>query len=440
MAGNHTAARNTRLGFHYFPDFLHYRESDLQAWLPELQAMGAAWLSLAAPLNRAIPERFITGLLEGGIEPVLHFDLPLVPAQEEEQLAVLLSAYSRWGVRYVVPFDRPNRRAAWPGSAWAKEELVERFLDHYIPTAISAADEGLLPVFPPLEPGGEYWDTAFLRGALLGLQRRGPGKLLEQLALSAYAQVGAKPLLWGRGGPESWPAARPYFTPPGSQDQRGFCIFDWYLAISQAVLGSRRPMFLFGIDAFHPAQDEIAQTRQAQQIARWLLPVGSATAALGADGQPDIVLPDEVLAGHFALLSGSREPARAKQAWFRPGGGRHPAVIALRHQASLLARRPAGMTHGAETRGSHPISHYLLLPAYAWGVSDWHLTAVRPYLKKFRPTLGFSLEEALLAERVTVVGNEHDYPEEALNALRAAGCLVERIGGDGTSIATTLVE
>lgn len=98
------------------------------------------------------------------------------------------------------------------------------------------------------------------------------------------------------------------------------------------------------------------------------------------------------------------------------------------------------MTHGAETRGSHPISHYLLLPAYAWGVSDWHLTAVRPYLKKFRPTLGFSLEEALLAERVTVVGNEHDYPEEALNALRAAGCLVERIGGDGTSIATTLVE
>jgi len=53
----------TRLGFHYFPDTLHYRELDLQAWLPEILGMGASWLTLIAPKDRAIPEDFIRTLI-----------------------------------------------------------------------------------------------------------------------------------------------------------------------------------------------------------------------------------------------------------------------------------------------------------------------------------------------------------------------------------------
>ena len=40
---------------------------------------------------------------------------------------------------------------------------------------------------PPLEPGGSYWDTAFLRTALTTLQRRKPELVRGGLALSAYA-------------------------------------------------------------------------------------------------------------------------------------------------------------------------------------------------------------------------------------------------------------
>jgi hypothetical protein len=54
--------------------------------------------------------------------------------------------------------------------------------------------------------------------------------------------------------------------------------------------------------------------------------------------------------------------------------------------------------------------------------------------------VGFSLSEAALAERVTVVGNETDFPESALNVLRAAGCFVERVEGNGTSIASKIRE
>ncbi len=47
-----------RLGFYYYPDTLHYRESDLCKWLPTLQDLGASWITLVTPVKRAIPETF----------------------------------------------------------------------------------------------------------------------------------------------------------------------------------------------------------------------------------------------------------------------------------------------------------------------------------------------------------------------------------------------
>jgi hypothetical protein len=87
---------------------------------------------------------------------------------------------------------------------------------------------------------------------------------------------------------------------------------------------------------------------------------------------------------------------------------------------------------------NRPISHYLLLPTYEWGIAEWHLEAIRPFVKKYRPTVGYSVEEAAKAARVTVIGGEQSFPAESLEKLAMAGCLVERISGDGTSIATQL--
>ena len=38
--------QKTRIGFHYFPDTLHYRDVDVNTWLPELQALAASWLTV----------------------------------------------------------------------------------------------------------------------------------------------------------------------------------------------------------------------------------------------------------------------------------------------------------------------------------------------------------------------------------------------------------
>jgi putative cell wall-binding protein len=80
------------------------------------------------------------------------------------------------------------------------------------------------------------------------------------------------------------------------------------------------------------------------------------------------------------------------------------------------------------------------LPSYEWGVADWHLDVIRPFVKKYKPTIGFSLAEASLAEKVTVIGNNQSFSEDQLDSLRATGSHVERISGDGTSIATSLQE
>ena len=53
---------------------------------------------------------------------------------------------------------------------------------------------------------------------------------------------------------------------------------------------------------------------------------------------------------------------------------------------------------------NYPIEHYLLLPLYDWGVVEWHLDAIRPYILRHQPTIGFNLAEAMLARHVTCAG------------------------------------
>ena len=150
-----------------------------------------------------------------------------------------------------------------------------------------------------------------------------------------------------------------------------------------------------------------------------------------------------MVAACFWLLAAEPASPQAAQAWFDAEGQPRPAAAALRaqHRERSQKRRQqaAGKAFGA-LAGGHPIRHYLLLPGFEWGVPDWYLEIIRPFVKKHRPTVGFSVDEASLAERVTVVGNSPHFSQELVCRLENAGCLVEKIGGDGTSIATQLAE
>jgi len=494
----------TRLGFHYYPDTIHYRIHDLDSWLPELNRLGASWITLLAPAERAIPEFFLNGLLAANIQPVLHFQLPIHQPLSNEPFRLLFNNYARWGVRYVALCDRPNVRTNWHSSSWAQTDLVERFLDYYLPLAGVALQEGLTPIFPPLEPGGDYWDLSFLQTALRAIQRRGNERLLEVLVLGAYAWTRKRPIDWGAGGPERWPEAHPYLTPPECQDHLGFRIFDWYLAISQQELGVRLPIILLRAGSL---PEDHVKTEGAIVEG-----IGHAQANLALarllSGEMDSVtgvepVPPEVLACNFWLLAAHERSVHAAQAWFQSGNINLPVVDAFHQWISSLRKDQSffgaiassndqveqgvenlvvgsdeplpvnvvfsgvdplsmedvqphcvpsadldGTTeldhspdaesqlHAGKNSEEHPISHYVLLPLYAWGIANWDLALIQPLLEESHPTVGFSLAEARLAERVTVVGGEGAISPETLDMLRASGCRVERVLEDGTLVAT----
>jgi hypothetical protein len=408
-----------KIGFHYRMDSDHYSEKDLATWLPHIKEIGASWMLLYAPTNRAIPEGFIAGLKADKIEPVLHFRITPRELPSVDEMILLFENYQRWGVKYAVLFDRPNQQESWGSESWSQSGLTERFLDGFLPLAEAAVAVGLVPVFPPLEPGGDYWDTTFLRGALDGIKRRASKPLQDRLILSAYAGMNSRDLSWGSGGPQCWPETQPYLTPETSQDQLGFRIADWYLTLSETILEKRLPILLLGIRGPAPEGQDLAGflVEAARLIAR--------QDVVGIDP-----LPEEVIGGAIFSLTGNEDCCSAEHRLFNPEGVANPLVEAfLKADSKPEVKRVAG---------KFQISHYLLLPSFEWGVADWHLNVTKSFIKKHRPTVGFSIEEAFQAEQVTVVGGEENFSEKDLSQLRSQGCLVRRIEGDGTKIASLL--
>ena len=440
-----------RIGFHYFPDTLHYRSNDLETWLPHLNELGASWLVIRSSVERAIPEQFVTGLVRSGIEPIIWFDFPLNKSPNLVEIKPILTSYARWGANYIAFFDQPNAAASWTPSMWSQNSIVDRFLERFLPLVSITLQIGLKPVLPPLQPGGSFWDTVFLRSMLESLDRRKLTPVVNNMALSAYACTAGRDLQWGAGGPERWPNSRPYITPDGEQDQCGFRIFDWYKAICQAVIGTTIPIFLFGVgvEAIQP-QAQIDPARHSDvnlAIARAL----SESQVPNPDKSSTFLesIPEEVLASNFWLLAAEKDTPHHAQAWFQDGK-QLPVVDNLKNWVSnpkIAAKTPKKV----ETSDipcmvdffkkdtpfpvHHKIEHYLLLPSFKNGASDWQFELVKPFITKYRPTIGFSPEEAELAAKVTIVGEPRLFPEGTIPRLQQAGCKIERIYVNGTSVA-----
>ena len=476
-----TQTNKSRMGIHYFPDSNHYRQEDIDKWLPKIQSVGAEWLTLAAPMNRAIPEQFLRGLINAGIEPVLQFSCQPDEQAPVDELEVLLRSYANWGVKYVCMFEAPNLKENWTSSSWVQNDLVNRFVDVFVPLANLSVKFGLTPIFPALEPGGDYWDTAFLRSALNIMQQAGQSKLLDRMVLGVKAWAGDASLVWGAGGPERWPGARPYFTPDREQDQIGFRIYDWYAAISQAELGRTLPMIIMSAGSMDGRGKFTQETGLTpEENATRNLQMAKIMCGDLETLDEDVAreeIPDEVLSCNFWLLAHEGCCPDADTAWFESDGqpneiGRKmikwhsnqpvkifssahvPAVeekVGLRvvdegadrmkmdnfDETTPEILEEENIVH-SHSKPEQLISHYLLLPIYDWGVADWHLDIIRPFVKKYRPTVGYSLDEAARADRVTVIGGKKYFPEETIDALKLSAKNVEQIVGDGTIIATQL--
>ncbi len=410
-----------RVGIHYFTDTKHYSRADLERWLPIMQNLGVNWAVLPAPTDRAVPQEFIDALIAADINPIIHFNCSLSEPPSTDELRTLMTAYANWGVRFVVFFDRPNLRSQWPVNGWTQRGLVTRFLDIFQPLAEAAIETGLTPVFPPLEPGGDFWDTAFLRAALEALAENGEGTLRESLVLGAYAWTEDKSMTWGAGGPENWPATMPYHTPENSEDQRGFRIFDWYNATSRAVLGKELPIILIGAGV----QRESSKPLDARQGTRAV----NITETLQRNPDPDKnnTVPANVISCNFWLLSAIPETPEAALAWYKVNG--KPSKFADEYMAwklgvpesKALPKDNQTFVVSRQPHISHTIQHYLLLP----NTTEWPMDVIRSFINETKATMGISEQEAAKASRVTLAGGLETYSDELLRTLIKAGCQVD---------------
>lgn len=410
------------LGFSYFSAPEYLIRNRIETWFPILKDLGSTQLILEASYDRAIPEDVFQLAYENKQEVILHFKGELPLARRFNEVAVLLDAYARWGVKYIVLGDKPNSKASWDVSGWKNDNLVDHFLDRFIPLADYVEKLGLIPVFPPLQPGGDYWDTAFMEMAVRGLQRRQMDSVLQKMAVASYGYTFNRSLTWGTGGPERWPGAHPYATPEGQEDQLGFNNREWMQAVVERTCGVRPAVLV--LDAGNPfaapvLNDDGKSLEALQRIAG---------ACLG-DDESDLTeypsLDASLIACTFDmdtltdLLEGSL------------------TVSSLR--AIFKAdEAEAEVADNKSPSGDKWIEHYLLLPAHATGVSDVVLNKVRPIIKRFSPTIGFSLEEAKIAKRVSVFPDPILFTDEKLNSLRSAGCAVEVLPHSGIEIATLL--
>ncbi len=303
---------DTGIGFHWFPDYRHYEARHLEAFLPLLQRLRASWLVLPSHPYESIPEHFIRGLVEQDIEPVIDLAIPYISFLDQEKLRLICERYASWGVDYISLFREPNLAKRWP--QWKEEGLAARFMDLLVPCLETMHQvEGIIPLFPPLYPGGDYWDTLFLAECFDILNQRGKGELYDKMAVGLENFAFNRPLTWGRGGPARWPSAQPHLTPPGCEDQRGFHQFDWYDQIIRQKVGRSLP--LLGLangvalgdqaDPNLPPIDEEAHAERSVEISQMMM-----------RGE----VPNAFFNNAFWLLVAEEASPYAQQRWFRPDG------------------------------------------------------------------------------------------------------------------------
>ena len=326
------------------------------------------------------------------------------------------------GVNHIIFGDKPNTRQAWPVAGWHYENLVDHFIDRFIPLATFAVQKGAHPVFAPLHPGGDYWDTAFMELALTGLRQRRLDDILENLVLACYGYTFNKPLTWGNGGPQRWPFSKPYQTPDGQEDQCGFMNFEWAQAQSEKATGMKKPVMI--INSGYPGT--VFSQPESDVTLKAIRDIHYACRDEGTQGEDQVLINFD----EFVLNVGFSLPTIEQTI----GGEFSPKRLEELLQSEKLESEK--MVAGDDTQKIIP--HYLLLPSHASGVSDVVLNKVRPLIKKFHPTVGFSIDEAAHAQKVSIYPDPLLFSQEQINELRSLGCIVEELPETGIDIAMSL--
>lgn len=111
------------------------------------------------------------------------------------------------------------------------------------------------------------------------------------------------------------------------------------------------------------------------------------------------------------------------------GSGTHSGIVAVdgKTATTVVLAVPAALA--AADAGEKFIDRYFLFGAPSSSRTAVYLDLARSYLLSHQPTFGFRAEDARHAQRVVLMGAVEDIPQATEDALRQAGCQVQRISG-----------
>jgi hypothetical protein len=421
-----------RLGFHFYPDADHYSQKHLNLWLPILQQMKLGWLVLYSPLTHAIPEDFIRPLVDAGIKVIVDFQHPLSQDPDWPAIEILLTAYGKWGVSYALLDRNANMRDSWGNSRWGDPDLINTYAQLFLKFANIALDNSIHPVLGPLVPGGDYWDTAFLKILLAKIADSATAAIRNNLTLSTYGWTYNRSLDWGTGGPAAWPAANPYQNPDeASQNHQGFRAYEWVHAAAHAVFSRSLSLMLFeaGISSRIGAYD-FETPELSDQMSIVGLINGRNVYSRENPNRLLSSLPSYIKSANFFVLS-SNNPDHESLRWFQEDGLRLQPAQAFYVREGLLDlvstdENLEPITHQDETP-EFKYHRYFLISQDLLHSTAGILESLQPLIEKDKPMVGFSTEEACQAAAITYITTDSETDPDLMGILKSRGSLISVI-------------
>jgi len=422
---------SNKLGFHYFPDVEHFKTADSHLWTHKLQEINAKWLVIQNPKDRAIPEEFIRTFSEAGVSLVINFNEDVCSDVNFSHLTTLLNVYGKWGVKYAYLFEKPNLRSKWGDIKWNTHDIVEKHLKLFVPFAQLCMENRIKPVFSPLFPGGDYWDLAFIEKSLEGLAHTTP-QIKNNLVLSAFGWDWGRSIEWGSGGKNKWPKTKPFQKKQNTQNQQSFRTYEWYLELSEKVFGIKLPIIILeaGVPngCFAENSADTAQTDISFAITNLLN--GKNVYDHQNPEQLLSPIPPEVIGCNFFVLSAQTEKKYFPYRWFTLKGFPLPPALTL----GLTSNVPILQTEKSPTQINIPIKQfqfkyrrYILFSDSLKQDMPNLLEKLDPYIRKFKPHIGFSKVEAANAAYILfITDKKKEFLSDEIETL-SGNCIIKII-------------
>lgn len=164
---------DTGLGIHWSagPPAAVPLEEVRQRWLPELLAMNIKWVKCLHDGAEGLAEE----LLANDIMPIVRLYRPQPnPGRLDDELKERVKRLRSVGVVYFEINNEPNLKEEWQSGAWdaAGVTIPDVVVEHWIADAEFILEQGGLPAFPALSPGGHWDDVDFLTRALAAVAAR----------------------------------------------------------------------------------------------------------------------------------------------------------------------------------------------------------------------------------------------------------------------------